>query len=140
MAIALFVAAPVMSAPAFAGETSEQAAASAPFRLKLAENAVVARRASGRLAALAKQPAPAKMTASGRRLYAEQSKWLSDSSGKLASVHARMEQVLAKGDHAGVTEIATTSMELVNLRDQITAESKRFSSLKRNAIVVSSLR
>lgn len=138
VAIALFVTVPVMSAPAFAGETSE-VATNAAFRLKLVENAASARRASGRLAILAKQPAPAKMSASDRRLYGEQSKWLSDSAGKLASVHARMSQVLAKGDRAGVTEIATTSMELVTLRDQITAESKRFKSLKRNASAVSAL-
>lgn len=105
----------------------------APFRAKLVTNAAVARRAATTFASIAKQPAPASLSAADKKRYADHSKWLTDSAARLNAVHERMQLVLAKGDKSPVTEVATTNMEFVNLRDAIEAESKRFASLPKAA-------
>lgn len=134
VAFALIVAVPAWATPASAdGEMGEAAPSAAPFRAKLEMNAAAARRASQKLAALARQPAPAHLSKSEARLYAEHTKWLSGSAARLASVHAKMEQVLAKGNRAPITEVATTNMELSNTRDAIEAEAKRFNGLAKSA-------
>ena len=76
---------------------------------------------------------PAKLSKTEAKLYAEHTKWLSESAARLAGVHAKMEQVLAKGDKAPITEVATTNMELVNARDAIEADAKRFIGLAKAA-------
>jgi hypothetical protein len=134
VAVALMMAVPAWAPPAIAAhEAAEPKPSNAPFRLVLQNNAGAARRASQKLAALAKQPAPAKLSTAERRLYADHTKWLNDASVRLAGIHARMEQVLAKGEKAPITEVATTNMELVNARDAIEAEAKRFNGLAKPA-------
>jgi hypothetical protein len=133
-AMALALAVPAWASPASAGhDTAEPAPANGPFRAKLQMNAIAARAASQKLAALAKQPPPAKLSKVELRLYAAHTKWLNDSAARLASVHARMEQVLAKGDRAPITEVATMNMELVNARDAFEAEARRFNGLPKAA-------
>jgi hypothetical protein len=132
--MALAIAIPAWASPASAGhESAEAAPSNGPFRAKLQMNAIAARAASQKLAALAKQPAPPKLSKVELRLYAAHTKWLNDSAARLASVHARMEQVLAKGDHAPITEVATMNMELVNARDAFEAEARRFNGLAKSA-------
>lgn len=135
LAIAVLVAVPAWAAPATARghDTGEVAPSNGAFRVALISNAAAARRASQKLATLARQPAPAKLSKPELRLYAEHTKYLSESAARLASVHAKMEQVLAKGDKAPITEVATTNMELVNARDAIEADGKRFAGLAKPA-------
>lgn len=145
VAFALLAAVPTWATPAAAESETEAPPSAAPFRAKLEMNATAARRASQKLAALAKQPAPAKLSRAEARLYAEHTKWLAGSAARLASVHARMEQVLAKGNRAPITEVATTNMELSNACDAIEAEAKRFNALpkparSRHASALSALR
>ncbi|MBX3233217.1 MAG: hypothetical protein KIT84_20710 [Labilithrix sp.] len=128
MALTLLVATPAWAYPRVATETTT--AENAPFRAKLILNASIARRAATTLRSIAKQQAPAKLSATEKKRFAEHSKWLSDSAAKMEAVHERMQKVLAKGDKAPATEIATMSMEFVNLRDAIEAEARRFADLK----------
>ncbi|MFO0739479.1 MAG: hypothetical protein U0270_26510 [Labilithrix sp.] len=132
LAFALIVAAPVWASPAAAGsDRAEPAPSNAPFRVMLVSNSAAAQRAAAKLSALARQPAPAKLSKADLRLYSEHTKWLAESAARLASIHGHMEQVLAKGDKAPITEVATTNMELVNARDAIEAEAKRFNGLSK---------
>jgi hypothetical protein len=105
-------------------------ASNAPFRAKLIDNAALARRASAKLAHIAHQPAPKKLSKADQRAYAQQTKWLEGSAARLASMHAKMEAILAKGDRAGITEVATTNMEFVTIRDEIEAEGKRIAGAR----------
>jgi hypothetical protein len=123
--LALALAAPVWAAPAMADDVP---ASNGPFRAKLVDNAALARRASAKLAQIAHQPAPKKLSKADQRAYAQQTKWLEGSAARLASMHAKMEAILAKGERAGITEVATTNMEFVNVRDEIEAEGKRIST------------
>lgn len=134
LALALVVAVPAWAIPAAArNAVAEAAPSNAAFRVVLASNAAAAQRASVKLTALAKQPAPKKLSKAERHLYTEHTKWLTDSAARLAAVHSHMRQVLAKGEKAPITEVATANMELVNARDAIEAEAKRFNGLAKAA-------
>lgn len=135
--LSLFIATPVMAYPRVYARSDKTEAptppANAPFRAKLVGNAKVAQHAASTLASVAKQPAPASLSAADKKRYSEHSKWLADSAARLSVVHERMQKVLAKGDKAPATEVATMSMEFVNVRDALELEARRFADLAKPA-------
>jgi hypothetical protein len=105
----------------------------APFRAKLLENAALARKTAATLNAIAKMPAQvtasSKLSSTERKLFADQTKWLSDSSARLIALSSQMDVVLAKGANAPATEIAQMNMKLLTLRETLESESRRFGDL-----------
>jgi hypothetical protein len=117
----------------------------APFRAKLVTNAVLVQRAAGSFSSAAKQPAPPKLSADQRKLYAEHTKWLEANATKLSTLHSQMDVVLAKGSKAPATELALMNMQFVTLCEAIELESRRFAELavaarNRHTVAMSAIR
>lgn len=104
----------------------------APFRAKLVENAAVARKTAAALNTIAKMPAQAsgsKLSSTERKLFADQTKWLMESSTRLIVLASQMDAVLVKGAIAPATELAQMNMKLLTLRETLENESRRFGDL-----------
>jgi hypothetical protein len=132
LGVLLLAATVVACACATTAATSRRAEAAEvtadAFKARLLQNMAVVSKAATTLGAVAKRKPPRGMTADQRKAYDEQTRWLTSTSGRFASMKTRMETALAK-TKASPAEYAALSMEFVTLRDGAEAESQRFEPL-----------
>lgn len=139
VAVALACAS-VTAASASRAETVE----TSPFKARLVQNIAIATRARATLGAQARRKAPKGMTAEQRKGYEDQTRWLADTSGRFASLEARMQTALAKPKGSS-SEVAQLNAEFGALRDAAASESQRYEPLapacrERHAATVTALR
>ncbi len=121
--LALLVAVLALAVPARADDPG------APFRAKLAMNAVIAKRAASALALIAKQSPPRGLSTEQRKTWTEHSRALAAAAGRFAALKVRMDAVLAKGVHAPPSELAQINLELGTVQQEVEQDSSRFESL-----------